>query len=252
MGDEDFCDFADPALIEKLRAIQPSPPLDVRGTIVAEETEVIVGDLPRGTCNGPLFGDTEPVYNATISAILKPDSEGEFIAPDSEDDEDESEDEEDEDDEDEDEQEECDKKEECVDVKKKFNWSKKSNGKFKTKKCSWVKGKLKKNGNFCDKETVEGNLVGEHCPVTCGWCNFCDEDNEDEDDEDEDEDQDEECEDVIRFIWRKKPNGKFKRQNCSWVEGMIEKNEEFCDKKTVEGDLVGEHCPVTCGWCDRR
>merc|ERR1712224_986621 len=24
--DEDFCDFADPALIEKLRAIQPSPP----------------------------------------------------------------------------------------------------------------------------------------------------------------------------------------------------------------------------------
>merc|ERR1712227_87782 len=113
------------------------------------------------------------------------------------------------------EEEECDKKEECVDVKKKFNWSKKSNGKFKSKKCSWVKGKLKKNGNCCD------------------------EDNEDEDDEDED--QDEECEDVIRFIWGKKPNGKFKKRNCSWVEGMIEKNEEFCDKKTVEGDLVGEH-----------
>merc|ERR1712100_932231 len=125
-------------------------------------------------------------------------------------------------DEDEDEEEECDTKEECVDVKNKFIWSKKPNGKFKKQKCSWVEGKMKKNEEFCDTETVKGDLVGEHCPVTCGWCNFCDdednededednededEDNEDKDDEDEDEDEDEECVDVTKFIWSKKPNG---------------------------------------------
>ena len=54
--DEDACDFSDPNLIEKVRAFQP-PPLDVKGTIVAEETDV-VGELPRGTCNGSLVGDT--------------------------------------------------------------------------------------------------------------------------------------------------------------------------------------------------
>merc|ERR1712224_43925 len=32
-------------------------PLDVTGTIVAEETAVVVGQLPRGTCNGSLVGD---------------------------------------------------------------------------------------------------------------------------------------------------------------------------------------------------
>lgn len=54
--DEETCDFADPNLIEKVRAFQPDP-LDITGTIVAEETAVVVGDLPRGTCNGSLVGD---------------------------------------------------------------------------------------------------------------------------------------------------------------------------------------------------
>jgi len=54
--DEATCDFSDPQLIEKVRAFQPAP-LDVKGTIVAEETDVLVGALPRGTCNGSLVGD---------------------------------------------------------------------------------------------------------------------------------------------------------------------------------------------------
>merc|ERR1711862_734185 len=54
--DEATCDFGDPQLIEKIRAFQP-PSLDVKGTIVAEETEVLVGALPRGTCNGSFVGD---------------------------------------------------------------------------------------------------------------------------------------------------------------------------------------------------
>lgn len=49
------CDFSDPNLIKKLRAIQPTN-LDIQGTIVGEETEVVVGDLPRGTCQGSLVG----------------------------------------------------------------------------------------------------------------------------------------------------------------------------------------------------
>jgi hypothetical protein len=55
--DEETCDFSDPNLLEKLEAFQPSPPLDVLGTITAEETEVLEGALPRGTCNGSLVGD---------------------------------------------------------------------------------------------------------------------------------------------------------------------------------------------------
>merc|ERR1719379_1884274 len=38
--DEDRCDFADPHLMEKLRAVQPTTPLDVVGTILQEETRI--------------------------------------------------------------------------------------------------------------------------------------------------------------------------------------------------------------------
>lgn len=58
--DEDDCDFADPILLEKIEAFQPSPPLDVQGTIVAEETRRVVGELPRGTCNGSFAGSDGP------------------------------------------------------------------------------------------------------------------------------------------------------------------------------------------------
>merc|ERR1719399_399589 len=56
-SDEETCDFSDPNLLEKIKAFQPETPLDVTGTIVAEETAVVVGQLPRGTCNGSLVGD---------------------------------------------------------------------------------------------------------------------------------------------------------------------------------------------------
>merc|ERR1711907_395009 len=52
--DENECDFADPKLLQKLKSIQPTMPLDVKGTIVNEETETIIGELPRGECNGAL------------------------------------------------------------------------------------------------------------------------------------------------------------------------------------------------------
>merc|ERR1712224_532464 len=63
--DENTCDFADPNLIQKIRDIQP-PPLDVRGTIVAEETCRLEGGLPRGTCNGSLVVDPVPSANTNI------------------------------------------------------------------------------------------------------------------------------------------------------------------------------------------
>jgi len=53
--DENSCDFADPKLLEKIEVIQP-PPLDIKATIVAEETEQVAGNLPRGTCRGALVG----------------------------------------------------------------------------------------------------------------------------------------------------------------------------------------------------
>merc|ERR1711937_311401 len=52
--DEDKCDFADPKLLQRLQSIQPTIPLDVRETIVNEETEILVDELPRGECNGAL------------------------------------------------------------------------------------------------------------------------------------------------------------------------------------------------------
>ena len=59
--DEEECDFGDPDLLEKIRAFQPTQPLDVRGTIAAEETCRVVGELPRGTCNGSLVDPSDPI-----------------------------------------------------------------------------------------------------------------------------------------------------------------------------------------------
>ena len=74
--DEDKCDFGDPQLIEKIKAFQP-PPLDIKSTVTPEETEILVGNLPRGTCNGeviPLDGaPTEaPVPDPTAAPVPDP------------------------------------------------------------------------------------------------------------------------------------------------------------------------------------
>jgi len=55
--DENTCDFADPRLLQKLQNIQP-PPLDVT-TVTTEESNVVVGNLPRGTCIGTLLPSGE-------------------------------------------------------------------------------------------------------------------------------------------------------------------------------------------------
>ena len=59
--DPEECDFGDPELIEKIRAFQPTQPLDIIGTIAAEETCQIVGELPRGTCNGSLVDPMDSI-----------------------------------------------------------------------------------------------------------------------------------------------------------------------------------------------
>lgn len=63
---ERTCDFADPELIEKIRAFQPSPVLDIAGTIIDEETGTVAGELPRGTCNGVLVGGPNDTSNLFI------------------------------------------------------------------------------------------------------------------------------------------------------------------------------------------
>lgn len=69
--DEATCDFGDPNLLEKIKAFQPTTPLDVTGTIVAEETQV-VGALPRGTCNGSLVveNDSNAPGNPDFPSVL--------------------------------------------------------------------------------------------------------------------------------------------------------------------------------------
>ena len=51
--DEETCDFADPALLAKLQAIQPRK-LDFEA-VSPEQTDVVGGALPRGTCTGVLL-----------------------------------------------------------------------------------------------------------------------------------------------------------------------------------------------------
>ena len=68
--DESTCDFADPNLIEKVRAFQPNS-LDIAGTIVDEETSAVAGDLPRGTCIGSFVGGDIPPPTESPSVSLR-------------------------------------------------------------------------------------------------------------------------------------------------------------------------------------
>merc|ERR1712194_798935 len=47
-------DFYNPILLENLKKIQPTTPLNARKTIVDEETNII-NELPRGSCSGTLI-----------------------------------------------------------------------------------------------------------------------------------------------------------------------------------------------------
>jgi len=77
--DQDECDFGDPNLLKKLKAIQPEVPFDTK-TVATEETDVILGDLPRGLCNGELLDDNDndnptdpPVSEAPVPAPITTD-----------------------------------------------------------------------------------------------------------------------------------------------------------------------------------
>ena len=73
------CDFGDESIISKLEEFQP-PPMDILGTVSSEVTDVVVGNLPRGTCTGTLIpplggGPTPtapPVANPTESPVVAP------------------------------------------------------------------------------------------------------------------------------------------------------------------------------------
>ena len=69
--DENSCDFADPGLLQKLQEIQP-PPVDVTATVTDEETEIVVGSLPRGTCNGNLLPGDGVGPSPTPSPVVPP------------------------------------------------------------------------------------------------------------------------------------------------------------------------------------
>lgn len=154
--DENQCDFSDPNLLEKIKAFQPSQPLDVSGTIAAEETEVVVGDLPRGTCQGSFVGNDEsgcrddPLYRFKG----KPKKDCEWIKKKS--------------------PEKCEKKsvskscpvscDACC--KDDSNFSYKGDN---TKDCKWVKKKVKNGSSVCKKKS-NGTKVKISCPVACGNC----------------------------------------------------------------------------------
>ena len=58
--DEATCDFADPELLTKLQAIQPNA-VDFK-KVSPEETNIIQGQLPRGTCNGVLLPRCDDLF----------------------------------------------------------------------------------------------------------------------------------------------------------------------------------------------
>merc|ERR1711907_218231 len=67
---ENTCDFSDPALLEKVKAFQPDP-LDVKGTIIAEETknlQRIAGWRRRRSCSNP-NQSSRPSSNQSTSPI---------------------------------------------------------------------------------------------------------------------------------------------------------------------------------------
>ena len=78
--DETTCDFADPQLLTNLQGIQPDL-LDFK-EVSPEETDIIQGQLPRGTCNGVLlprpfdniFCPPEPVTESPSQSASAPPS----------------------------------------------------------------------------------------------------------------------------------------------------------------------------------
>ena len=140
--DENTCDFADPNLIEKVRAFQPDP-LDIKGTIVDEETAVVVGPLPRGGCNGSLVGDdsnptpTQAPPPSTPRPTSRPTPSP--TAP-----------------EEEEEEEEEDLCEDNDDYRFKG---------IERKTCDWIGKKWKRRKRLCKKKGVRRN-----CPEACRIC----------------------------------------------------------------------------------
>ncbi|VEU34573.1 unnamed protein product [Pseudo-nitzschia multistriata] len=213
--DPEACDFADPQLLEKIKAFQPATPLDIRGTIVAEETEEVVGNLPRSTCNGSLVGDgggndtsvptpapfAPPTGPPSVSPNVDDDpSSGPSVSP-SEDDEDEEND------------------SDCEDDSAFLFRGREG------KNCNWVKKKARKFRRFCRKRS-NGISVADFCPMACGMCN--------EDDNDSD------CKDDSAFLFRGREG-----KNCNWVKKKVR---AFCNKKS-NGIKVKVSCPVACNAC---
>jgi hypothetical protein len=131
--DENECDFADPNLLQKLKSIQPTMPLDVKGTIVNEETETIIGELPRGECNGALVANDDENENQNNS---NPPTKQPTNPP----------------------------TKNCVNSQKVIFKTKKG----KKKKCSWVRtGTLKQIQKKCKKK-YKGVGVKKACPKACG------------------------------------------------------------------------------------
>jgi hypothetical protein len=145
--DEETCDFADPALLEKLKAIQPVEPLDIRGTIIDEETETIVGNLPRGgdCTNGELVdngSDNDPDVT-TPSPTSSPTTSPTTAQP----------------------------EDTCVDPTDEFNFTNKKGTKtYTNKSCSWVAKKWKKHCKKLRLESDPSQKPKHVCPMACGVC----------------------------------------------------------------------------------
>lgn len=204
--DEEKCDFGDPNLLKKLKSIQPKTPLDVTGTIVAEETKTVQGLLPRGTCQGNLVdldnsnNDNPTPVPPTPPPTTKPPTLAPVTPNDSDD-------------------------EECVDDSE-FRYKK--NEKYD---CDWVGKKVDKR---CGK-IWKGIPLEEHCPETCQLetvCGYGSTDSNDEEDENENDDCENEPDKVGSFKY------KGKQRTCEWVGEKLNKN---CKKAKLRNK-----CPETC------
>jgi len=220
--DENTCDFGDPALLEKIKAFQPSPPLDIQGTIIAEETQT-VSALPSGTCNGGLVGGSTPteapvptptatpteapvpMCNPQPEPTLAPQPEPTLApqpeptlppqpaptappqpAPTA-----------------------APQSDQCTDdatlTYKNTSW----------KNCNWVGKKYWKRCNF----NWEGSKLWEYCPGACRECTCYDDDD---------------------VAYNKNP-----AQNCDWVAQDLNR----CDNSWL-GHTMEFFCPVTCNVCE--
>merc|ERR1712025_1083926 len=141
--DENTCDFSDPALLEKVKAFQPDP-LDVKGTIIAEETKNLSNGLPRGTCNGSLVGGggdpaptpTKAPVPAPTKAPVPAPTKAPVPAP-------------------------TGGKPMCVDPTKKIKITNKKGTKTQMVKCNKVSRKK------CHWKTKDGQKLFKTCPVRC-------------------------------------------------------------------------------------